>query len=44
MQAAGNCSAAVAGDAHPGAGTTIDPAMAFAWATVSAIADERSRP
>ncbi|WP_406860329.1 FAD-dependent oxidoreductase [Streptomyces sp. HUAS MG47] len=41
LYAAGNCSSAVMGDTYPGPGATIGPAMAFAWAAVNAIAEER---
>lgn len=38
LYAAGNVSAAVMGESYPGAGATIGPAMAFAWAAVNALA------
>ncbi|MDA5282137.1 FAD-dependent oxidoreductase [Streptomyces sp. Isolate_45] len=42
LYAAGNCSAAVMGETYPGPGATIGPAMAFGWAAVNAIAEERA--
>ncbi|WOX24990.1 FAD-dependent oxidoreductase [Streptomyces solicathayae] len=41
LYAAGNCSAAVMGETYPGPGATIGPAMAFAWAAVNTMAEER---